>query len=726
MPLQAVPTPETSVVTTLPDVLPKPDQSVVTTPEASVVTTQNLCKPIITTLEKSVVTTLQNGVPVPNQSVVTTPDLCKPIVTTPEKSVVTTLMPPTISMPSSALEASRMPESVRRTAEERLLFLAKVDEIKMEEPKLTDPLAVIQAAIRWKECFSILQSSGQRGTSQLTYENYRNWKRRVRGLPMEACLTALADQYKRGWTDPRADKYNEFYTLFNRIWLHANRQKITESYRNTRDTLQRVNPTAAIPSLPAVRYYIKHLPKEVIIHECEGEVAWRNRCCDYAERDWSMIDPGYLVVGDSRPFDTWVRVRTSDGGWAAKRPVLSGLMDARSWYMVSWMITRDSVKTDDQIKLMAQYCCATGGHPPVEAYFDNGKDYVAAGYSTPMALAGQDYSIFAALGIRLTRANPYNGRAKTIESNFKNVMQRFDKKFPAYLGSNPMERPDAADYHEKHPEELPDLGTFCRIFADWLGAYQKDAKEGTIHEGRSPEEVWAGRRMQSRRRTMDELREAFMRPYGVREIGRGGRISVEGKYYFTDNVRWGEKVIVKTDPFHQDRIGVYDLNGARIGNGYLREAVAALVHGDEYEIAKLEDRMARQKAQEREVKRLALELKGGQQNASPIEEMLTAGTGVRLIKRGEIHTVKGKNHTYKRLAPADPVFPIADAAGDEAQAPEEKPAKPTRKTGNASTVEAFLAEENTKTEKPKRDLTGVYEFLHNQKPKQGDQDYDNW
>ena len=225
---------------------------------------------------------------------------------------------------------------------------------------------------------------------------------------------------------------------------------------------------------------------------------------------------------------------------------------------------------------------------------------------------------------------------------------------------------------------------------------------------------------------MDELREAFMRPYGIREIGRGGRISVEGKYYFTDNVRWGEKVIVKTDPFHDDRIGVYDLNGARIGNGYLREAVAALVHGDEYEIAKLEDRMARQKAQEREVKRLALELKGGQQNASPIEEMLTAGTGVPLIKRGEIHTVKGKNHTYKRLAPADPVFPIGDAAGDEAQAPEEKPAKPSRKTGNASTVEAFLAEENTKTEKPKRDLTGVYEFLHKQPPKQGDQDYDNW
>ena len=306
-------------------------------------------------------------------------------------------------------------------------------------------------------------------------------------------------------------------------------------------------------------------------------------------------------------------------------------------------------------------------------------------------------------------------------------MQRFDKMFPAYLGSNPLERPDAADYHEKHPEELPDLGTFGRIFADWLGAYQRDGKEGTIHEGRSPEELWAARTMRSRRRSMDELREAFMRPYGVREIGRGGRISVEGRYYFTDNVRWGEKVIVKTDPFHADRIGVYDLTGARIGDGYLREAVAALVHGDEYERAKLEDRMTRQRAQEREVKRLALELKGGRQSASPIEEMLTAGTDVRMVKRGEIRTVKGKNHVFKRLAPAKDVF-----ASDEDKSPTDEVAT---LRDSASTVEQCPAplghgeseEETAQTvyasEKP--DLTNIYNYVHSKPNNQGE-NYDEW
>ena len=108
--------------------------------------------------------------------------------------------------------------------------------------------------------------------------------------------------------------------------------------------------------------------------------------------------------------------------------------------------------------------------------------------------------------------------------------------------------------------------------------------------------------------------------------------------------------------------------------------------------------------------------------------MLTAGTGVRLINRGEIHTIKGKNHVYKRLAPADPVFPIATAGGDEppvVQAEEKTPARPTRKIGDAGAVEAFLAEETTRNEAPKRDLTDMYNFLHNQPQKQGDT-YDNW
>ena len=63
---------------------------------------------------------------------------------------------------------------------------------------------------------------------------------------------------------------------------------------------------------------------------------------------------------------------------------------------------------------------------------------------------------------------------------------------------------------------------------------------------------------------------------------------------------------------------------------------------------------------------LSTELMGGRKNASPIEEMLTAGTGVKMITRGEVRTVKGHNHVYKRIAPKDDVLGALEEAKEEA------------------------------------------------------------
>ena len=483
-------------------------------------------------------------------------------------------------------------------------------------------------------------------------------------------LVALADNYKRGWQDPFQGKYHDFLELFNKLYMHENRQSIAECWRNARDTFAKQGITV-IPSLAQVRYYVQHLPKDVIIRTREGEVAWRNRCADYAERDWRSIPAGHMVIGDSRPFDTMVRTYDRDGKLTWAKPTLTALMDARSWRFISWLITIEPVSAKEQIMLLAQYCCITGGYAPAEAYFDNGKDYQAQGFAQPMKLAGQEYSIFRALGIKLTTANPYNGRAKTIEPNFKNVKERFDKKWAAYLGGNIIERPDAAAYFEKHPEELPDLNIFCRVFTDWVNAYHRDPKNGVIHQGRSPEEVWNDRKFATRQMSPGEMQEAFMFPFGIREVGRGGRVSVEGRYYITDHVRYGEKVIVKTNVFQDNMVGLYDLEGRRIGTAYTREAVSALARGNDYELAKLEERMARQRAEERNVRLLSTELMGGRKNASPIEEMLTAGTGVKMVTRGEVRTVKGHNHVYKRIAPKEDVLGALPEAVEE---PKEEPA----------------------------------------------------
>ena len=50
------------------------------------------------------------------------------------------------------------------------------------------------------------------------------------------------------------------------------------------------------------------------------------------------------------------------------------------------------------------------------AYFDNGKDYTAKGFSTPFISSdNSEHSIFKELGVKMVNSLCYNGRAKTIE-----------------------------------------------------------------------------------------------------------------------------------------------------------------------------------------------------------------------------------------------------------------------------------------------------------------------
>ena len=136
------------------------------------------------------------------------------------------------------------------------------------------------------------------------------------------------------------------------------------------------------------------------------------------------------------------------------------MMDARSWFLVSHTISFEAINSEMLIDTLGLYLYNTKGEPPAVAYCDNGSDYCAAGFSTPLA-GTEDCSIFNELGIKLVNAIPYNARAKTIERCFRDMMQQFDKTFSDYLGSRPGERTQAAEYYDKHAEEIsqyPEVG----------------------------------------------------------------------------------------------------------------------------------------------------------------------------------------------------------------------------------------------------------------------------
>lgn len=418
-------------------------------------------------------------------------------------------------------KVDELPAEVRATAMERLKFVRLV-RARKSVSRCTDREAAEYVAINHAQEFPVLRTAGHNGATALHYNNFRNWARKVQGLTdEETILRSLCDNYSRGARQRYGDK--RFWELFFGMYLNLNRLPITVAYNNACARMRQECKEIPVPSLPQVRYQVNRLKPDVVILAREGEEAWRNRCCDFIRRDWLDVAPGECVIGDSRTFDTRVRVFDEEKQkWVAVRPTVAGLMDGRSWYLAAYWITAEPVNCQTLIDTLRLYLRATDGVPPAVVYFDNGKDYCAQGFSTDFEAEGYQHSIFRELGIRLLNSLAYNARAKTIERAFRDMMQQFDKQFPDYLGSRPGERNQAADYYDNHPEELPSLEQFCRIFSEWLESYHNRPKGGEIHRGRSPREIWESRSRSGRTPlSVERLRMAFLKPEAVRTVGRG-------------------------------------------------------------------------------------------------------------------------------------------------------------------------------------------------------------
>ena len=541
------------------------------------------------------------------------------------------------------IAVAELPAASRAKAAERLRFVRLV-QLAKKENRLTDPDAVALVAATRAADFPILVRAGKNGTSALIYNNYRNWGRAIRECANDAdALELLADNYAKGRQPLKGDHL--FWEYFHAFYLNLNCLKLSAAYRMAVDKMRIIDPKCKVPSLAAARYDIANMDMMTIIMAREGETAARNMCVDFIQRDWSGIAAGFCVIGDSRTFDTRVRVWDDAAQkWRAVRPTIAALIDARSWYFAAYWITTEPVNSDTLINTLALYCHNTGGEPPAVAYFDNGKDYCAQGFSTPLEVEGYQHSIFQELGIRLQNATPYNGRAKTIERAFRDIMQQFDKMFPDYLGSTPAGRNAAADWFDSHAEELPSLEQFCELFDNYINNYHNTPKLGKIHAGKSPLELWKTRECRQVY-SKEQLQFAFLKPEGVRLVKRGPAVSFDNTFYYCDSVAVGEKVLVKSDPMNPTHIYLFTFDGILRGEARTRAAISALASEDQDVLKAL---ISRQRKQLADARTTLHQLTGGREQVSPLELLLApVDANPRLL--GTRSSVKGPSHTFRRL-----------------------------------------------------------------------------
>lgn len=435
-----------------------------------------------------------------------------------------------------------------------------------------------------------------------------------------------------------------------------------------------IDKTCLVPSIAQADYQLKRLDPGALILAREGEEAYKNRCVDFIRRDWSGLRPGECLIGDSRTFDTRVKVwNAAQNKWVAVRPNIAGLLDARSWYLASYWITTSPVNSETLINTLRLYVCRSGGVAPTHIYFDNGKDYCAQGFSTDFEAEGHTHSIFRELGITLVNSIAYNARAKTIERAFRDMMQQFDKLFPDYLGSHPGERTLSADYYDKHPEELPTLKQFSEIFDRWLRSWHNTPKSGKIHAGKSPAEIWA-QLDRSNALSGDRLRMAFFKPSAVRTVGRGPCVTFDGKEFYAKELRWGDRLLIKTDSMDPDHVMCYTPDGAFLCEARTRDRIAALALDDAEARKTIAESIARQRKQLRDAYTMLDDLTDGRYLASPIELML-ATDGAKIVSGDTVSKVKGDAHSYTHHSipavlppdevPAPPAPPAPSVPADE-------------------------------------------------------------
>ena len=546
----------------------------------------------------------------------------------------------------------------RRIAAERVRFVALVQGA-IRQFRYTAHEAVDYVAARHAVEFTLLPRAGRLGRSAMTYFNYRQWERKLRGVAPEARVEALLNKYACG----RRERFGEaaFWRFAMAAYLNPNRLPATRAYQLAAAKIRRENPAAAVPTYAQWLYRINQLDPRAVVLAREGEEALKAKYGSYIDRSWDDVAPGEVIVCDSRTFDTRVKVWDAENKrWVARRPTVAGMMDARSWYLVSYWITTASVNAELLTDTLGLYLYNNHNVPPAVAYCDNGSDYCRKGFSTE--LEGQ--SIFKELGIKLVNAIPYNARAKTIERCFRDMMQQFDKSFRDYLGSRPGERSQAADWYEKHPEELPSEKEFCDAFAAWLNEMHQTPRKGRIHQGKSPAAIWASR---PERPAIPAARLpfCFLFPVGGRTVRRGPAVELNRVAYFSDDLAplIGSRVMVKIDRMGPNHVFCFDAAGRLLCEARTREAIRALGMDDPDTRRRIGEEMARQRREIRQVYTMLNSETGGLHLVSP-SEIFSAVVGDRLVAGGTIASVKGRSHKYTHHR-------LASTAPDEVAAPVE-------------------------------------------------------
>lgn len=387
------------------------------------------------------------------------------------------------------------------------------------------------------------------GEIKLNRANYHSWKSKLQnagGSP-----TALLRGYRAGAAKRQlaVEWYPEFAEILCRQYFHVNGLEESSAYRNAVARARDLGiDRDGIPSLSQARRYLRRVLGERVQIMLRDPARYRDELAGYMMLKWNC-EPGNVWIGDHRILDIFVRHPvTDDNGrivkWIPMRPWCTAWMDAKSGYMVSFLIYTDTYPNHGKIlEALFTGIRHNGNIPPMALITDNGRDYLKKGalhdvelqtmaeptrgsngrktlvqetFEDLVTFDGAEYrhSIARALGCRTQTTAPYKGRQKPIERIFRNFARAFDKQFYGYAGNRPGTRPEEIRDFKGNVMRLLTEGHLAACFAEWLPEHYHRAETRSRRTGgRPPQEVWDSRTPLRAPMETSELEWAMLLPH---------------------------------------------------------------------------------------------------------------------------------------------------------------------------------------------------------------------
>ncbi len=362
--------------------------------------------------------------------------------------------------------------------------------------------------------------------AEVSVSTIRNWVGACNNLHRGDWHAALAPQH-RGWRidakiSPAAYEWikAEYFTLskpgLKPIYYRAERMAAAQSW--------------TLPSYDTVKRLIQGEPHDLHVLTREGQDA-AAKLYPAQERDYSTLKLHELWCSDGRMSDVFVRWEDS----SVSRPIVVAWIDVRSRVCLGHAIGK--TESADLIRIAFKAAAEHSRALPEAALMDNGRAFASklltggAPNRYRFKVREEDVpGILTLLGIQITWALPYNGRAKPIESWWRTIAE-MDKRFPgAYCGNKPDARPEDCDSSKAVP-----IAQYRAMFEQTLVEYHAKPHRGDAMDDRSPHDIYAQLlpRTAVRQPSREQLRLCMLAAEVIRLGKDDGCVRILGNRYWT-------------------------------------------------------------------------------------------------------------------------------------------------------------------------------------------------